>query len=83
MRESPEHGSGAWLRTTAVTGHPRSHVANLGEITHGAELRFIAVNDGPGEVGSPPRCDQDEKRWFQNSSLLPETLVLGKRDLNS
>ena len=60
---------GARLRTTGIT--------------HGAELRFIAVNDGPGEVGSPPRCDQDEKRWFQNSSPLPESLVLGKRDLNS
>ena len=50
-------------------------------ITHGAKLRFIAVNDGPGEVGSPPRCDQDEKRWVPEQQSLARVLSAWKTRL--
>ena len=70
--EPREITSGAQLRITG--DHSRSRVA-----IHGSQ-RWPRCVDHPTSL---PRCDQDEKRWFQNSSPLPESLVLGKRDLNS
>ena len=46
----------------------------------GAELRSTAVNDG-AHLGRS--FYQDEKRWIQNITPVPESSVLGKRDLNS
>ena len=32
---------------------------------------------------SLPRRDQDDKHWIQNITPVPESSVLGKRDMNS
>ena len=50
----------------------------------GAELRSTAVNDG-AHLGrsSHLRRDQDDKRWIQNITPVPESSVLGKRDMNT